>query len=219
MKYLHENKILITGPTGTGTTFLLGLFHELGYNTGYEDSYVHKILNGRGKGLEYTRTKSTRDPWLKARNEDTDISPHVIKQPIQDYGDDGGTGVICNAVNTAEENNWRISHIFVTVRNLTAIVDSVKRRMNTGEPVMFKIKGDEAKRQRELLAAEGVYRLLCDLAIRNYAFTLIEFPKSVDDVKYCFDKLTPVLLPSKHTYTIFEETHTRIANKNMVHVR
>ena len=74
MKYLSRNKILIAGPTGTGTTFLLGLLHRLGFDTGFEDSVVTKAITERGKGLEYIRGNPTRKPWLEAKEGGEDIS-------------------------------------------------------------------------------------------------------------------------------------------------
>ena len=175
MNYDNHSKILIAGPTGTGTTFLLGLLHNLDFYTGYSDDQVANIMKGRGKGLEYVRANPTRKPWLEAREKGRDISPHVIKQPIQDYGDDGGTGLICDILDIVDENGWNVEHLFVTIRNLTSVVESVERRMKTGDMVMFKLNGSPAKRQRELLAAEGFYKLMCKLAVRDHPYTVIEF--------------------------------------------
>lgn len=219
MQFEHRKKILIAGPTGTGTTFLLGLLHNLGFNTGFDDETVAKILSGRGKGLEFTRGNPTRKPWLTALQKGLDISPHVIKQPIQDYGDDGGTGVICDIIDTIEECDWQVQHIFLTVRKLTSIVESVERRMKTGDMVMFKVKGNEAKRQRELLAAEGFYKMMCKLAVREYPFTLVEFPSTVDNPNYCYEKLSAVLDPASHSKEFFKTIHSQTANSSMVHVR
>jgi len=217
MEYHSQGKILIAGPTGTGTTFLLGLLHRLGFDTGFDDETVTKVVTGRGKGLEYTRGKATRKPWLAARDQGKDISPQVIKQPIQDYGDDGGTGVTGDVLDTVNENGWVVQHLLLTVRNLTSVVESVERRMKTGDMVMFKVKGDEAKRQRELLAAEGFYKLACKLAAHEYPYTLIEFPRSVEDPEYCFRKLKPVL--NSIAYPDFMEIHAETARKDMVHVK
>ena len=217
MEYKYRSKILIAGPTGTGTTFLLGLMHHMGFDTGYDNETVDKIVSGRGKGLEYVRANPTRKPWLDSREQGLDISPHVIKQPIQDYGDDGGTGEICDAVDIAAENGWDIQHMFLTVRSLTSVVESVERRMQTGDMVLFKIKGDGAKRQRELLAAEGFYKLMCKVAAGEIPHTVIEFPKTVDDPSYCGRQLMPVLRDS-HILEL-KYAHKKIARKDMVHVR
>lgn len=218
MEYHSNSKILIAGPTGTGTTFLLGLLHNLGFDTGYDDATVTHVVSGRGKGLEYTRANPTRKPWLAAREKGKDISPLVIKQPIQDYGDDGGTGVIGDVLDTVDENGWIVEHLFVTVRSLTSIVESVERRTKTGDMVMFKVKGDDAKRQRELLSAEGFYKLMCKISVRDITYTLIEFPKSVDDPEYCFKKLRSVLNPLVAA-SDFMEAHAATARKDMVHLR
>jgi len=177
---------------------------------------VTKVIAGRGKGLEYIRGNPTRKPWLAAKEQGKDISPQVIKQPIQDYGDDGGTGVICDVLDIVDDNDWIVRHLLVTVRNLTSIVESVERRMETGDMVMFKVKGDEAKRQRELLAAEGFYKLACKLAIHKYPYTLIEFPSSVRDPRYCFTKLSPVL--EGMSFDRFVVVHKATAKPEMVHV-
>ena len=219
MEYKSRRKILISGPTGTGTTFLIGLLHRLEFDTGFDDEQVTKVMTGRGKGLEYTRNNVWRKPWLAAKETGQDISPHVIKHPIQDYGDDGGTGVVCDVLDIVDENEWIVQHLFVTVRQLSSVVESVQRRMKTGDPVIFKVKGDETKRQRELLAAEGFYKMACKLSISEHPFTLIEFPKSVDDPEYCLRKLDPVLNPILHTREIFMKTHAEVARKDMVHIR
>lgn len=217
MRYRHRSKILIAGPTGTGTTFLAGLLHHLGFDTGFDTETVRKVSSGRGKGLEFTRGNPTRKPWLESRAQGFDISPKVIKQPIQDYGDDGGTGVIGDVLDTADENGWAITHLFVTVRNLNSMIESVERRMKTGDMVMFKVKGDEAKRQRELLAAEGFYKMACKLAVRDIPYTLIEFPTSVEDPEYCFRRLKPILYD--HSKKTFMEAHAEVARKDMVHIK
>ncbi len=219
MEYHRQGKILITGPTGTGTTFLLGLLHRLGFDTGFDDETVTKVITGRGKGLEYIRGNPTRKLWLAAKERGRDISPAVLKQPIQDYGDDGGTGVTSDILDTVDENNWIVRHLFVTVRNLTSVVESIERRMKTGDMVMFKVRGDEAKRQRELLAAEGFYKLACKLAVREHPYTLIEFPKSVEDPEYCFRKLRSILNPILFVYVDFMEIHSEVAKKDMVHTK
>lgn len=217
MRYKYRNKVLIAGPTGTGTTFLAGLLHHLGFDTGFDAETVRRVISGRGKGLEFTRGNPTRKPWLEKRSQGFDISPEVIKQPIQDYGDDGGTGAVGDVLDTVDENGWVITHLFVTVRSLKAIVESVERRMKTGDMVMFKVKGDEAKRQRELLAAEGFYKMACKLAVRDVPYTLVEFPTSVEDPEYCFQRLKPVLGDrSKET---FMEAHAEIARRDMVHIK
>ena len=223
MEYKSKTKILIAGPTGTGTTFLLGLLHQLGFDTGFSDDVVTNVITGRGKGLEYIRGNPTRKPWLAAKEEGKDISPLVIKHPIQDYGDDGGTGVIGDVLDVVDENGWGVKHLFVTVRNLTSVVESVERRMKVGDMVMFKVRGDEAKRQRELLSAEGFYNMACKLATREHPYTLIEFPKSVDDPEYCYNRLKPLLFPRKGECRVdiesFKTVHAEVAQKDMVHIR
>jgi len=219
MIYEHRSKILISGPTGTGTTFIIGLLHRLGFDTGFDDEIVTKVITDRGKGLEYIRGGVTRKPWLAAKKQGRDISPEVIKQPIQDYGDDGGTGIIGDVLDTVDENEWFVHHVLVTIRSLTSVVESIERRMKTGDKVMFKVRGDEAKRQRELLAAEGFYKLACKLAVREHPYTLIEFPKSVEDPKYCFRKLRPILNPILHTQRDFMKIHAEVAKKDMVHIK
>jgi len=219
VEYTSRRKILIAGPTGTGTTFLLALLHRLGFETGFDGALVDRVASGRGKGLEYIRGKLTRNPWLAEKEKGLDTSPQVIKQPIQDHGDDGGTGVICDVLDIVDENDWIVQHLFVTVRNLTSVVESVTRRAKTGDYVMYKVKGDEAKRQRELLAAEGFYKLACKLAVREHPYTLIEFPKSVEDTEYCFRKLEPVLDPILHPRMTFMVAHAATARQDMVHVK
>jgi len=217
VNYDHQTKILIAGPTGTGTTFLLGLMHRLGFDTGFEDAHVTDVVSNRGKGLEYVRNNRWRKPWLAAKDEGRDISPYVIKQPTQDHGDDGGTGILCDVLDVVDENGWNVEHLFLTVRKLTSVVGSVARRAKTGDSVMHKVRGNEL-RERELLAAEGFYKLVCKLAVRDHPYTLIEFPASVDDPEYCFRKLRPVLNPVMAIST-FMEAHAATARKDMVHIR
>lgn len=214
--YAGQRKILIAGPTGTGTTFLIGLLHRLGFETGFGDAEVNEVLSGRGKGLEYTRSARTRKPWLASLKNGVDISPQTIKQPIQDYGDDGGTGIIGDVLDTIDECGWEVQHLFITVRKLSSIVDSIERRMKTGDMVTCKVSGDDDKRQRELLAAEGFYKMFCKLAVREHPFTLVEFPRSVEDPEYCFARLQPVLNVG---FEEFKPVHAATAQKNMVHVK
>jgi hypothetical protein len=219
VKYRSRSKILIAGPTGTGTTFLIGLLHRLGFDTGFSDEEVTAVVMGRGKGLEYTRGGATMRPWRAAKRRGKDISPEVIKQPIQDHGDDGGTKVIGDVLDTVEENGWIVQHLFATVRNLTAVVDSIERRMKTGDQVMFTVRGAKDKRRRELLAAEGFYKLACKLAVREHPYTLIEFPTSAEDPEYCFRKLNPILNPLLLSFEDFKKIHAETARRDMVHVK
>ena len=89
---------------------------------------------------------------------------------------------------------------------------------NSAAVVMFKLNGSPAKRQRELLAAEGFYKLMCKLAVRDHPYTVIEFPTSVDDPAYCFRKLRPVLNPIM-AISVFMEAHAATARKDQVHLR
>jgi hypothetical protein len=193
------DKYLITGPARTGTTFLMSVLTDLGLDTGYAKKDADYFSVSNVGGLEWLRDAETRklDP------------PSIIKHPSS------CNDLMNNVIYIAEDNGWGISHVFLTIRSLNSLVAShVDREARR--------KNSNAERMR--VAKEG--RLLCFLpqlmgqllfqAI-EYDFTLMIFPRFVEDMEYCYQCLSPLV--GSVDYKEFSSVWSSRANVGAVHFR
>jgi len=80
------SKILITGPNRTGTTFLVHLFHNLGFDTGFTNQELEKYFNRKLNGLEWMSDASYIPGFKSNIKRGKDTSPEVIKEPFRFKG-------------------------------------------------------------------------------------------------------------------------------------
>lgn len=188
--------ILITGTPRTGTTFLIQLYHEMGFNTGFNDKY-HDRHQRRGHqthgGLEYVRdNRTSRGKGFK------DLE--IIKHPWA----------------MGEKSPWRYTrikttefdHVIITNRDVDASVRSQKRRNITKTYGRKPLIAPEQRRRHYVSA---------NIDIRDYWPDHIEvdFPRSVRDSKYLYRQLAPTL-KGRVTRAQFNEAFKTIARPEYV---
>ena len=189
--------VLITGPTRSGTTFLLALFHYMRFYTGYCDAEVNfRQAGSLAAGLEYLIDKDRLSCY-----------PLVIKHPMSWVG---GRSVF----QVLDGLGLEVQHILVTTRDQEALVDSnlkFVRQMNR--------KHDESRNEyikQEIRKALPVVQaeLFATLEERGIAHTVIEFPRMVYDREYLFENIKHL---RKVTRDKFDYAFDLVADPNKVH--
>jgi len=209
---MQERKhILITGTGRAGTTFLVELFTNLGFDTGFNaDSLIDKKDSLGRAGLEH-------DLRL-------DDSPYVVKDPwFCDY-----------ASEILSRSDIFLEHIFIPIRDLTAAAESrrfVTRSGNKQISFLDKFKSLLGKKttfagglwhtnslnngsQEEILLAQ-LYKLMVAVSSTQCPVTLIKYPRSTKDALYLYEKLKPVL--KEKTLEEFTSVYLETVKPDLVH--
>jgi len=193
-------KIVITGTGRAGTTFLVELFTLLGFDTGFSTHSIRKLLANTHEsdvaraGLEVGLNKH---------------DPYIIKSP--DF---------CESIGALLEEGL-VKHIIVPVRGLFAAAESrrlVQQRAKTDTPVDggYISSTDHPNEDQEIILLKRIYNLLMQLSVYDdVPITFILFPKLVQDPKYLFRKLRPVL--AGHDYESFLASFYEVAKPELVH--
>lgn len=218
MEYLCQNKMLITGPAASGTTYLIRLFNELGFDTGFNFEKLSEA-GSLIKGLEYTRSPHTRKRFQRFRKKDNlDVSPRVIKIPIvrrkifKETQSDGIEKVLYDGHNTIKEAldfGWQIDHVFITIRD--------PYNSSKGQSRQKRGKSKETFIINKLWKGSGLYDVLCAALENEIPYHILLFPKTVENPKYLFKELKFIL--GEMTYERFLECFNKIADINKVHFK
>lgn len=158
-----KDVILIVGPGRSGTTFLYYLIKELGFDCGTYPEYFQGVKRG----------------YLP---NDGNI-PYVVK----------GTGAVCNNLDKyVDIFELNIKHTIVAMRNIESCARSqTKKKKNRG---IYKNLNDE-ELYTQLKAQElprTVGNLFFHLTEKEIPFTLVKFPKSAINSKYCYNRLKKI---------------------------
>jgi len=196
--------VLITGTGRAGTTFLVELLTHLGLDTGFttESLPLHTDPHARA-GLEF----DIREPHC----------PYIVKNP--------------NFTHYAEEVLQReditIQHVFIPMRQLYAAAESRRhvqatahsrtaaRRHNPQGVVNGGLVFTHEPSEQESVLLEQLYKLLLALSDKNIPVTFLRFPRLVQDCRFLFGKLSPILGPM--SYTKFHKSFVKVARPEMVH--
>ncbi len=192
-----NSKILITGTPRTGTTFLVQLYHELGFKTGFPREFHAKIQNENHAthgGIELARDERRRTIDLSHVD--------VVKHPWT----------------MGEKAPWNFSlikemeftHVLITKRPVEDSVRSMERRESTkayGRGVRFDARS--VRRKEFFIAANEQLRKHYPKAIE------IKFPLSVHCLEYLYDQLRPTL-PESVSIATFETAWRNIARPDYV---
>ena len=191
--------VFITGLTRSGTTFLVALFHRMGFSTGYADIDVHKVQSREGAGgLEYSNEAWSRsDRRMLPHNEI--YYPSVIKLPIDIYA----TRPLFTKPYIVD---LKIKYIIVSVRDLDAVCDSFCN--------FSLISGVKKPRPSYSLVKDVFLHNLDIINKRNTPTLYIEFPKSVQNKEYLFDTLRPVPGVTREKLDL---AFTVVADRDKVH--
>lgn len=166
------NHIMVTGTGRAGTSFLIHLLTELGYDTGYKPGEIILHPDSRA-GLEHDMR--TLDPL-----------PYIIKDPnFCDYCD-----------NIFRSQRYKIDRVVIPVRDLFCAAESRKKIHELNQ----KINPDKATHGGGLLNTKNpehqsgalafmLYRLVETCAKHNIPMVFIAYPRMVQDPSYLWAKV------------------------------
>jgi len=178
--------VVITGTGRTGTTFLVQLLTNLSLDTGYNAESIRKDLDENARaGLENDIRRET--------------APHIVKDPwFCDYANE-----------VVKRNDIIIEHVFIPMRELSAVAESrkhvtksavskmpfLRRLKNSIKPP--KLRGGLVHTRRawklERVLLLQLYNLILALSEAQIPVTLLQFPKLINDSAYLYEKLKPIL--------------------------
>ena len=169
LPFVKAHKCVIAGIGRSGTTFLVRLFTELGLDTGFSDpekfaAYFNVAANA---GLEINPLKVHQ-------------SPYIVKDPrFVDY-----------VAELTASGRYVVDHVFIPIRALEAAAMSrVHVAQRTGSHIGALWRTQQPHLQKAVLA-ETFYHLIYQLTVFQIPFTLVEFPRLVNDGDYAWEKLT-----------------------------
>ncbi|WP_146767913.1 hypothetical protein [Mesorhizobium atlanticum] len=189
-----QGHIFISGTGRAGTTFLVQLFTELGYDTGTwsdADYFPHARA-----GLE-------RDVF------GADL-PAIVKTPF-----------LCDYVDQALFSGIQIDHVIIPVRRM---VDAAASRAHVqlettgtkdGKSVNGGLWGTEIAEEQADVLSRKFANLVEALVRHDISITMVSFPRSATDAAYLFRKLSPII-PSI-SVDVFTTAFNNTAKPAMIH--
>lgn len=196
----EEGKILITGFPRSGSTFLVALLTRLGIHTGFNEKSVSYAMCMNNGYLEYTVDRITRKSFREGK------IPKVIKRPI-------GGGDLYNIIKQSEMNNWKISYIIITQRNIEDAVQSHVYRLIKKGKYKDNEKHEKLEHHRKVFLEQ--FRQVCKDASK-YSVINLEFPRFVEDAMYLYNKLKPILTKD---FQLFKSVFDSTADRKLVHFK
>lgn len=198
--WAFRHHLAITGTGRAGTTFLIQLFTELGFETGFSD-LTSNVFNNCNAGME----KDIRD----------EDAPYVVKDPtLCSYLDE--------FLNTPSGANVVIDYLIVPVRDLHSAAESrrdVSRRTDPalygGAPPPGGVWLTDDPNKQEVVLQNLLYQIIFAAAKWNIPVILLHFPRTVRDTRYLYEKLQQVL--GGITYSQFCKGFANVARPELVH--
>lgn len=171
-------KIIITGAGRAGTSFVMRLFIRLGLDTGFsaeKDGYGGAVR----AGCEWRIEAEYAEPFelLKAA---IDRAPRILKSP--DWG--------LLLKEFIDQGFIEVDHVFIPWRDLDV---AAKSRLDVG--LGWQICEDIDDYDYQVMDQASVHALAFGRAIEaclvhRLPYTLMEFPRFVEDGEYCWQKLS-----------------------------
>ncbi len=175
---------LIAGPGRSGTTFMWSLLKELGFDTGDDPEYFHHKKREALKGN----------------------FPYVVKETA---------GLCHNFPEYVERFNLEVDHVIVALRNLESNVKSKAKARKCDGAARFRNRTTEDIRNelRERIPL-CIGRLMLHLFEGEHPHTVVMFPRSAQDVDYCYAKVTGVMgwIP----YDTFVEAWNKVVDPKLI---
>jgi hypothetical protein len=192
--------LIITGTGRAGTTFLVQLLTALGLPTGFSGPEGQVFENSHA-GMEIDLATHP-DP------------PYIVKSPF-----------LCDSLDgLLTSGKITVDHALVPVRSLFAAAESrraVSRRDDAaGYIAQFGavpggLCGTQVPADQERILTERFYRLVHTLATHDVPHTFLTFPRIVQDARYLYSKLSPVL--ADLDFATFEPVFQRVSRPELVH--
>lgn len=165
--------VAISGTGRAGTTFLVQLLTELGFDTGFSADAVSSLPRASFGGLE----RDIRSP----------SAPYIVKSPwLCDYIDE--------VVGSSE---IFLEHLIIPIRSLKDAADSRRRVSALGEAAggMWHTESADDGIQEGILAHQ-LYKLLLSAASTHVPVTLMRFPLLALNKEYLYEKLLFLIEPA-----------------------
>lgn len=192
-----EHKVIITGPGRSGTTFIMQLLTDLGFDTGFtpEAMEVSAISHaGLEQGL-FTK------PHRKAP-----LTPnYIIKSPL----------ISDNLQLGCERDDLVVDHVYIPIRPLDQVARSRARvsEIDAGQPGGLD-QGLDLEGQMDS-TARSLYTLLDTITRFDLPHSFIAFPRLTQDPRYLYTKLE--FLCSGIEFTRFRQAFDSRVNPDLVH--
>ena len=186
--------IVISGTGRSGTTYLMELFAELGFDTGpWTEAHYHHVASA---GRERNVLKSAGYRVVK--------SPHF-----------------CDQVDAAVAAGIGIEHVIIPVRNIEDAAASRVRVQEAatgsrdGKGVPGGLWGTTSAEDQASVLSRKLASLVESLVRHDIPMTMLYFPRITTDEDYLFRKLSP-LMPAM-TYSAFLLAFAEVARPERVH--
>lgn len=192
-----NHKVIVTGPGRSGTTLIMQLLTELGFDTGFTSESM-KVSAISHAGLE--------QGLFTARHRQPSLTPnYIIKSPF-----------ICDHLALGcERKDLVVDHVYIPIRSLDHVVKSRARvsGIEANHPGGLEQGLDlEAQKNR---TARSVYTLMDTIAAYDLPHSFIAFPRLVKDPRYLYEKLS--FLCSGLDYDVFLRVFDRVVDSGLVH--
>lgn len=193
---MPRHHLIISGTGRAGTTLLVQLLTEMGFDTGFEspDQEVYPAANA---GME----KDLRDP----------NAPYIVKSPW-----------MCDYLNEVlRGGEVIIDHAIIPIRDLYSAAES-RRQISAKDPnghIPNIVPGGvwdapDPKEQEKVLAVK-LYQLLDTLVEHEVPMTFLRFPRFVNEPAYLYRKLW--FLFDGLAYPRFLSSFNKIVKFELVH--
>jgi hypothetical protein len=185
-------KVIITGTGRAGTTFLVRLLTELGFDTGYTSrNWTRSYFAHCEAGLEHDLAKPG--------------TPYIVKNPA-----------LCETLEPIlAEGLITIDHAYIPIRELEAAALSRIRIGGANQSVPGGLLKTADPGQQKTVLAEMFHQLMYTLVARDIPHTFLLFPRFVRDADYAYAKLH--FLVGQISPEIFREAFARVANPALIH--
>jgi hypothetical protein len=189
---MKDDKVIITGSGQCGTTFLVDLLTELGFDTGYTPEQ-----QGDPKG--------SREWTIRGEHARKERMPYILKNPR----------LCLDLLERAERWDWNIRHVYLLLRDYECVANNKNtRRGSARSPGKTK---EESIEIYKTMASSFVGQAVLQVVKAELPYTFIMFPRSISDPKYLFEKLSFVL--NGMSYETFLVGFNQIADPSKVHWR
>jgi hypothetical protein len=194
---MARHHVIISGTGRAGTTFLVQLLTELGLDTGHADGAGAPYFENCDAGLELD---------LAAPD-----APYIVKSPW-----------LCGRLDELlKAGDLVIDHALIPMRDLFSAAESrrdVSRRTppdSARQGTPGGIWNTKDPGSQEAVLAQLFYGLMHTLARHEIPVTLLEFPRTVNDPEYLFERLAFLLGDTPRSR--FLEAFRAVSRPELVH--
>lgn len=209
-----EKKILITGTGRSGTTLIMQILTELGYDTGFKDKnhdWRDWVRAGQEMGypvhLKYNNKmelywtgSSLRDKQL------LETYPRIIKSPT----------FTLHLKKLLDKDIIELEHVIIPIREVDKCVASRKKANLMHEPLYLSEITDEMVKEK-VFNYIMLGHLLEALAFYNLDHTYIKYPEMVYSPDYLYYKLKGIFWNMNKGR--FIEVHQELAKEELVTIK